>query len=652
MGDVFDNSVSGLLAFQRAMNTTSHNIANVSTEGYSRQRTELTAREPSATGNGFIGNGVQASTVVRLFEQSRQTAVQTNTAEYQRLNTLADYSGRIDNLLGDQTAGLAPELQSFFDKVQGLANDPSSSAARESLFSESENLVNRLHFLDGQLTQLGSESEQQLKDQLSQVNNLADEIAKLNQSIVTAQTSAGGQPANDLLDQRDQLILKLSTLVSTHVVAQDNGSVNVFVGSGQTLVGGFSANQLQIVPASSAKTGSGIAIASSNGTPVDITSSIQGGSLGGLLDFRREVLDPATDKLGWVATGLAEAVNNQNHLGMQYADGPTGQMGGDIFQVAQPQVIASQGTTGTAAAGLAVLDPGAVGDLTGANYRLSYDGSSWTLTNLATNAATAISSIPQSVDGLSIDVSKVSGAVSGDSFLIRPTRNGASGIDMAITRASEIAAAGPVRVAEATDSSGTPQNTGTGQIGDVQISSATALPLTTTYTLSFDAANNRFLVNGSTSTTIAYDPNTDSGGVTRSIPGLTGVQFSLSGQPADGDQFVVENNSNAVGDNRNILQLGKLADSAIMDGGSATLQELYSGLVSDVGTATSSANTNRDAQDSVLNQAKAAQDAVSGVNLDEEAANLLQYQKAYQASAQAISIANTLFDSLLAAVKG
>lgn len=652
MGDVFSNGVSGLLAFQRAINTTAHNIANVNTEGYSRQRAELAARAPEAYGNGFLGNGVQVTSTVRLFDQSRQAAVQTSSSEHQRLTTLAEYAGRIDNLLADQTAGLSPSLQSFFDRVQDVATDPSSVPARQTLFSAGQNLVSRLHSLDNQLAQFGAQVEQQLQGQVKQVNHLADEIAQLNESIVTAQASAGGQPANDLLDQRDSLILKLSTLVSTQTVAGENGSVDVFVGNGQMLVGQFSANRVQTLPGRSDRTISEIAITRSDGTPVNITSNIRGGSLGGMLDFRREVLEPTSDRLGLIATSIAEAVNNQNRLGMQYADTPTGQLGGDIFQVAQPQVLTDQGTVGKPAAGIARLDPSAVGELTGANYRLSYDGSGWTLSNLSTDTATAINSIPQSIDGLLIDVSKVSGAAAGDSFLVRPTRGGAGGIGMAITRASEIAAAAPVRVAQATNASGTPQNQGTGEIGEVRVSSTASLPLNSAYTLTFDASNNRFLVNSNTSTTIAYNPSTDSNGVARSVPGLGGVQFTLSGQPSDGDQFLIENNNNAVGDNSNILELGKLADTGILDGGKATFQESYGGLVSDVGTATLRANANRDAQESVLNQAQAARDALSGVNLDEEAANLLKYQQAYQASAQAISIANTLFDSLLAAVRG
>ncbi|HET8702161.1 MAG TPA: flagellar hook-associated protein FlgK [Nitrococcus sp.] len=652
MGDVFDNSISGLLAFQQALNTSSHNIANVNTEGYSRQRTEFVAREPSAYGNGFIGNGVQVAGVTRVFEQTRQAAVQTSSSEYERLKTLAEYSGQIDNLLADQTAGLSPALQSFFDQVQGLANDPTSSAAREALSSESKNLVARLQFLNGQIEQIGADAEQQLQAQVGQINNFAGGIAKLNQAIVAAQARAGGQPPNDLLDQRDQLVLELSALVSTKTVAQENGSINVFVGNGQTLVSGFTANRLQIVPGRDDAAVPEIGLTDGTGTPVNITATLQGGSLGGLLDFRHENLDPTIDRLGLLATSIATAVNNQNHLGMQYADGPAGELGGDVFRVAQPEVIASAGTSGTLAPGLALIDPSSAGNLTGANYRLSYDGSQWRLTNLSTAATTPISSTPQIVDGLSIDVSKISGAVSGDSFLIRPTRAGAAAIAMAITDPSQIAAAGPVRVAEASDPAGVPQNKGTGQIGEVQVSSAASLPLSAPYTLRFDAANNRFLVNGSTSTTIAYDPALDSAGVVCSVPGLNGVQFTLSGKPANGDQFMIESNSNALGDNRNILALGKLADTGVLDGGKTSFEQAYGSLVSDVGMASERANTHRDAQESVLNQAKAAREAVSGVNLDEEAANLLKYQQAYQASAQAIAIADTLFNSLLAAVKG
>jgi flagellar hook-associated protein 1 FlgK len=670
MSDIFQNSISGLLAFQRALATTSHNIANVNTEGYSRQRVELGTRTATALGGGFIGSGVESKTVRRIFDQARQTAVEQNTAEFRRLETIAGLARRLDDLVADPSAGLSPALQNFFNGVQDLANDPSSATARQALLTAGENLAGRLRFLDGRLASVERDMNTQLRAGVAEINQLADSIASLNAAIVE-ERGRTGQPPNDLLDQRDRLITGLSGKIGTRVVGQEDGSLNVFIGSGQILVAGYNANRLEVVPGVDDPERPEIMISTGSGQGARITSTLQGGDVGGLLDFRREILEPTRNELGRIAASVALSVNAQQNRGLQFDLGAAGQMGDDFFELGSPKVIPRPGNTGGGSV-TAVFAADAPSALNGSDYRVRWDGANWNVTRLSDGQSVYSGSGPSIDFGEGVEINVGGTPAPGDSFLVQPTRSVAESLRVALTRPSQIAAAAPLAVAEATDATGQTANAGTGAVTGLRINTTDGLPLASnmplTLTFQADPANPGYRVTapgGLDYGFISYDPTADADGLTvggataanytagddGSLTDIGAVEFTLSGNPQDGDAFVIRRNSGARGDNSNALALGLLAERSILNGGEATFQEAYSSLVGEIGTETLRAEINRDAQESVLNQAKAAREAVSGVNLDEEAANLLKYQQAYQASAQAISIANTLFDSLLAAVQ-
>jgi len=666
MADIFQSGVSGLLAAQRSLATTSHNISNVNTEGFSRQRVEQGTRTPTATGAGFFGNGVETQTVRRIFDQQRETAVQRATSEFQRLDTLASLAGRLDDLVADPSAGLSPALQEFFGAVQDVANDPTSSTAREALLGQGENLAARFQFLDGRFSEINADLDRQLQAEVSEVNELAGAIADLNRDVVGELGRTGGQPPNDLLDERDNLVRQLNERVSARTVEQEDGALNVFIGSGQSLVNGFQASELGVIDSPEDPELTRVAFVDGS-DDVDVTDALQGGTLGGALDFRREVLDPARDDLGRIATTVATRFNAQQNLGLQFDGGSAGRLGEDFFNLGQPQVIARETNTGPGEPTV-TIDPESIGELTGDNYRLAFDGSDYTLTNLADGMSQNLGGAIAQVDGLDINASAVT---AGNSFLIRPTRLGARNIDVALDRPAQIAAASPLRAEEATDASGQGTNGGNATIQGLEVagsaeelfdaSGAPRFDASNPITLEFDEANSRFDVSyddaaGNPVTgTIAYDPATDSGGITVESDGTNNLpaelSFTLSGNPRDTDTLLIENNTNGRGDNTNALALGELTEESILNGGDTTFQEAYSSLVGEIGSSTRQAQVNRDAQESALQQAEAAREAVSGVNLDEEAANLLRFQQAFQASSQAIAIGRSLFDTLLAAVR-
>lgn len=652
MADILSTSISGLMAFQTALATTSHNISNVNTDGYSRQVTDLATRIPEPTGAGFIGTGVNVTSVQREYDKFLTQSLRTQTSLQQKLTSYQSLASQVDNMLSDSNAGLAPALQQFFNAVQGVSDAPSSVPARQVLVSEGQSLINRFHTINGTLSTMNDAVNTQLSNSVDTINSLADSIASINHQIVLANAQAGGQPPNDLLDQRDLLLQKLSEQVPVTTVPQDNGAVNVFIGNGQVLVLDSNANHLEVVPNEYDQFQKEIAI--SNGGP-NITSDITGGSLGGALAFRSEILQPAENSLGRVALGLSQAFNQQHAQGMDMNNA----LGTDFFgfngvTAAAQAMPSSNNGAGAPTVTYTITD---TNSLTTSDYTLNTtDGVNYTLTRASDNQVVGTytpGAYPATINVPSEGISfTLSGAANpGDSYEIQPTRTAAGDINQLITDPTKIAAAIPVV------SNTSLSNLGNATVSDVSVSSSTNLPTViaggnTTFT--FDAATNQFNVTGAITGTIAYNPTTDSGGKSFDLGSInasySGLTFTVAGTPLDGDTFTIGPNSNAVSDNGNALKLTALDTTSVLAGSTLSIQNAYGQMVSDVGAKTSQANTDLAAQNAVVTQAQQAQQAVSGVNLDEEAANMLKFQQGYQASAQMITVAKTLFDTLINAV--
>lgn len=644
-GGVFTTATSGLLAFQRALNTNGHNIANVNTPGYSRQRVEIVTQTPQSNSSGFIGTGVKTMTVERMYDQFLVDRVRNATSSSSNLDIFSEYAGRVADVLGDADAGLNGSLENFFNAVQDVANDPTSTPARQLLLSEAESLVDRFQYLDSQLSQTRAEVNGQLETLAGEVNSLSQAIADINQQIVVAVGRAGGQPPNDLLDTRDQLVNQLSELVSVRTLPQDDGALNVFIGSGQSLVTGYTAATLSVTGSEYDATEMRINFSAGNGTAADITQNIRGGKLGGLLNFRSDILDPAQNDLGRIAVVLGTEFNRQHQLGMDL----DGNLGGTVFSLTNPQAVPHGDNGGSGTVDVS-FDNSSVSALTGQDYVITYDGSNWNLTDLDGNAVSMTGSgtlaAPYNADGLNIVVGGAPSA--GDRFLIRPTRDSSRDIGLALTSVRDIAAAAPVRITEATNTNGLPTNAGDAVLRYRSVNSGYA-QLAGNVTFTFNSATNQFsYTDGAAVTgTIAYDPSTDAG----TTYTVAGVNFSVNGTPVNGDSFVLANNSSGSGDNANALSLAALQTQLTVDNDSASFQGAYAQLVADIGTQTRQADIGATAQQGLLRQAVQDRDALSGVNLDEEAADLVRFQQAYQAIAQVITAADTMFQTLLGALR-
>jgi flagellar hook-associated protein 1 FlgK len=442
-------------------------------------------------------------------------------------------------------------------------------------------------------------------------------------------------------------------LISISTVQQDDGAINVLAGVGQVLVVGNRPSTLETFVEGNDPNQLGIAIKGSGGVFVPITEQLSGGRVGGLLSFRDRMLDPASNSLGLVAIGLSHFMNEQQLQGMDLDSA----LGAEFFKEAKPQALTLSGTPGNVS--VAFDD---ITQLSNKDYKLRFNGGAWQLTQNDTNQVVTMTGSGTAVDpfiaeGLRFEISAAPS--NGDSYLIRPTRDGATDIKMTLNNNRQIAAAAPLRSSTAIT------NTGTGAISSGNVTDinnsvfqATAGQLSPPVLVRFTSPTSYDIYDNSNPLSptvleagIAYNPAT--GGDVFPTPGGLdhGYGLQLKGAPAAGDEFSTEYNTGGVGDNRNALLLAGLADNKVMAGGSASITDSYIIMVADVGSDTKQAELSAIAQKGVLDKAISSRDSVSGVNLDEEAANLIRFQQAYQAAAQVITVANSLFDTLLNAVR-
>ncbi|MGZ8194351.1 MAG: flagellar hook-associated protein FlgK [Methylosarcina sp.] len=547
MAGILGTALTGLMAFQRSLDTTSHNIANVNTEGYSRQRVELSARNAYFSTEGYVGQGVNIANITRSYDQFINQQLNTSTSAFGESEWLSAMTSQVDSVLADSKTGLSASLDSFFGAINEVANDPTSISARQVMLGKADSLAQQFNTLSSYFEDLRSQTNAQMQATVNDINSYAQSIAELNAKIVSGTTrTSGGQLPNDLLDQRDALVTKLAEKMNISVVNQDDGSIGIIVGQGQSLVLGTNAYELSLQGSSFDDTHKDVLI---NGQT--ITQHITGGELSGEIKFRDQVLDPAQQQLGMLAVGLSVQFNTVHNQGFDL----NGASGKDLFGFGSSSlnvpVIADPNLSG--GGGISVsYDPANTANLKPSDYQLDYDGANYTLTRLSDKQVIDISGFPGSpvnVEGFTLNLTAAPAGAS--SFLIRPAFDASGKLSLNISDPMEIAAAG----------------------------------------------------------------------------------------------------SSAPGDNTKALELANLGTQPSLSGGRSTFSGVYSQLVSKIGTLTQSASASLSAQGVLLNQAKQSRENLVGVNLDEEAANLIRFQNAYQAAAKAISVANSLFDTIIGAVR-
>lgn len=552
MADILSIAQSGLHAAQAGINTTGQNIANVSTPGYSRQVVEQQPSPSVQYGLTSVGQGTNVTGINRIY--SEFLAVQANTARTTSSN-LATQSAEmqpINNLLTDSSSGLSTAVLSFFNKLQDLSSKPSDTSTRQTVISASQNLVARFNDAQKQLTNVNGGLNIQIKDSVTKINEAASQIASLNQQIAVSQTSRGGSNVNGLLDQRDQVVANLSKQIKLTVNEQD-GNYNIMIGNGVPLVLAFNTYKLETVASKNDPTRLNVSHTPNGGAQVDVSDVLLGGSLGGIFDFRKNILNPTQNTIGQIILAITSDINAVNKTGLK----ANGIQGGNIFT--QPASLASPYTTntGTGGIGIAITNTNL---LTNSDYILEKTGAgdSYKLTRVSDGTDVYSNSALATITNAGFSLSITTGTVStGDQFLLRPTYSGASSYSVTAT------------------------------ISDIATAAAG-----------------------------------------------TSVQPNPAVSPAPGD-------------NSNVLAMLAKQTSLVMNGGLSSYQDTLGGLISTVGNKSAELKATSAYAEQWQQSSSIAMENYSGINLEEEAANLLRYQQAYQASGTVLQIARQMFDSIL-----
>jgi flagellar hook-associated protein 1 FlgK len=631
MSGTITNGLSALLAAQRALQTTSNNIANSNTDGYVRQRIDFVERPGTPLGRITIGAGVAIGDVSRVYDEFLTENVRTSTSLAQRYTVFGDFATRLDTILGNPDTGVSAAVQRFFDQVEAVGRDPTSIAQRQQLLLEGDSLASRFRQLQTQLDGLGEEIDGRLGNSVGNINQLARQIAGLNQKI----SQAGSSASADLLDQRDLLLRDLGGQIDITAIPGADGSINVVVGSGQSLVLGGRAAQMSVVPDAYDPSRLQLAIDNGGGTPQVISSRISGGTVGGLLAFRGEVLDTARRDLGQLATGLSELFNAQHRQGMDL----NGALGTDFFASSVPRTAGANTNAGSGTLIATITDASA---LTGRDYELRFGASGWSVVDRATGSAIAsagsgTAADPLRFEGLAVNAS--AGVVSGDRFVVEPFANALSRFDVQLTDPARIAAAAPLA------SVGDAANQSQATVSAPSVTDINDPKLRTTATILFDSPSSYVVYTGNASDLVGPLPYVSGQDIS-----FAGWTVQVSGAPQTGDQFFVQAAAAGSGDNSNVLELADTARRGFFNNGTQSLADLGSDLVITVGATANRAANEVKVQSALREQAEIDLSNLSGVNLDEEAANLLRYQEAYLAASKVISVADSLFKDLLSIV--
>ncbi|CAE6929848.1 Flagellar hook-associated protein flgK [Pseudomonas marincola] len=675
MADLLNIGLSGLSSNKTSLAVTGHNITNVNTPGFTRQSTVQGARTPQYTGAGFIGSGTTLTDVRRSYSEFLTNQVRSSTSLSSDVEAYKAQIEQLDSLLAGSTTGISPAIQNFFSALQTAAEDPSNIPARQLVLSQAEGLARRFNTVSDRITEQNSFINTQMSAVTDQINRLSGSIASLNDAI--AKSAANGQQPNDLLDAREEAVRQLATYVGVTTVPQDDNTVNIFIGTGQPLVVGSSANRLEATAGKEDPSRFEIEFVSGTSRQ-GVTSLISGGELGGLVRYRSETLDPTLNSLGRLALSISDQINSQLGQGVDLK----GQAGSSLFgdyntaDLAALRVKSASGNTGTASPALYIGD---TESLTTSDYRLEFDGTNYTARRISDGAkidvqVTALPAPSTEVSltftdsagrdqGFNVQIDP-SGVQKGDVFQLQPTRRAAGTIEVTLDQPDQLAFAAPIRsINGSLDANGNiiGDNRGTGVMSQpTLVSNGSALDIAAlqgfSKELSYDATTG-FTVAAPDTLTLKGGGSFVPGQVntyTLTSGGQT-IEFTISGKPEQGDTFTLAFNATGVSDNRNALQLVDLQNkqvigvdptvTGIATGSSFT--DSYGDTVERVGTLTAQARQDSEATTAILKQATDNRDSLSAVNLDEEAANLIKFEQYYNASAQVIQVARSLFDTLI-----
>lgn len=673
--DLLQLGVSGLLTAQQQLSTAGHNIANVNTDGYSRQRVLQQTTTPVTSGSNFLGTGTRVAQVQRVFDQFRYNEVVFNQTVNSNAQTMSTKLGQLDDTMSRIGPNITNSVNDLFSAVNSLVDVPGDLGLREVMLAKASTLSQNVQSMQRTLNGEYQAINDDLVSSAAIVTSIAQQLAIINRDIVTASANQGSP--SDLLDQRDKLITDLSQYTKVSTVAGKDGLLNVYISNGQSLVSGVTAFAVKTIDGDPDPRQLQLVIESPSGVQQNMAGKMIGGSLGALVDYRDGVLTDTINKLGQTSIAVAQTFNQAQSQGLDL-NGLTGQKLftdiNDPVAVGRRVLAAGTNDPGNVAGGVEITD---INQLSSDDFRLDYTGGTYTLTNLTSGKSEVMTEIlPASpVGARSFETLDASGKptngfifkeagipVDGDRFELHPTRLGANNLNVALTAPEQIAASSIAEVYASSD------NVNSAKLEIVSINNPGAANFPTAGSgLSlevYEAPAGTFNYQLLDSAGVAQ-PLTDNAGTALGTSATyttgplqfsaAGMSFKLSGQPSGQTSNAPEvyNIEYAFGEgnNKNLLAMAGLSDAKLMNQGRSSLIDIHEESITSVGSQTATARIAAGAAETLFNQASARMSNNSGVNLDEEASNLLRFQQAYSASARVISTANEIFQTLLQAAR-
>lgn len=662
--DLLSIGSSGVLAQQKLLWTTSNNISNINTQGYTRQSTTLYTNT--------TGLGVGMSQTNRLLDLYAQNEVRRDTSDFKYYQSAYNQLATTDQLLSDDANSISKALNNYFKAFQSTNESPNTDASRESLMSQIKGISNRFQTISSSLNKQYTTINNKVEGEVKSINDLLSGVNELNQQIAKSGGNSDGTELN-LVDQRDELIRQLSEKMDIRTIAQSNGTMLVNLSTGQSLVLAGVAASLSVTQGNPDVTQTGLQL--TIGTSKTSLNTAVGGALGGLYEARNG-LQPVQREVGQLAVALSDAMNSQNKLGMTLNN----QLGSDLFTLPTSKGLPDANNTGTGAISVAFM-AGKGSDVTPNDFEVKFtSGTGFEVYMLDgdTKSLVTSGSIPPSLFQMpdyGIEFTVSGAPATGDALLLQPTKDAASNISVAISRGEDIALAASVKTSAAANNYGTAKislagvyNTGAGSNF-----TSSSLQAAAPHTVKLDGAGNYEVYDGGApATLLGVAPAASKGqnlfanmelplGGPKSytdVKVLPGFDVNVSGIAKANDQFSIGFNTNGFSDNYNGLALANLQTQDMVRKGSSsaadnkmTFNEGFSATVSSLGSSVSSLKTNSDAAEAKQTQSLDRFNSEAGVNMDEEAANLVRFQQAYAASAQVITTARAVFDTLLSAVR-
>lgn len=666
MSGLLSLGIRAMFANQAALQAIGQNIANANTPGYSRQQVVLTTPDGQYTGAGFFGKGVDVQTVERSHNAFlTKEAYSAKSTAYMDM-TQAEQLSRLEKIFPPGEEGLGYAAGQFLNAMVDVTTRPADPSARQVVLGRASELAARFANAGGQMVDLQAGIVSDLRANVSIVNQLSAQIATANDAV--ARSNGSGHSPNDLLDQRDRLISQLSQYIQVTTLPAGDGTVGVFIGGGQRLVLGAQAQQLAVSQDPYDGSRATLSITESNGNRALDDSVLNGGSITALLRYQNTDLQDARNYLGQMASAMAIRVNEQQALGLDLSD-PAGK-GGPIFGIGAtrslPAATNARNPDGSFTSLVSVSVTNA-SLLQASAYKLRADPSgvpgAYQLTRLSDGLTRSVAD-GDSVDGFKIDFTSSAPGV-GDSFMIEPVAHAAVDMKRVLDKATGIAAASPITASASVN------NKGTATVDSLYAVNRALDTAKAPMTISFGAldpgdATRRLYTITMADGSPALSGSWKSGQPIGNEPGAAlpvdlGFELKLNGVPQDGDsvtvnatQFPASNNGNAKAflniQTDSFVGRRVQADGSIARG--ATINDAYASAMSEIGSRVQGATYLSGVSTSVASESETLRAGQAGVNIDEEAARLMQYQQGYQASAKVLQVAQTLFDELLRLTSG